>query len=280
MPVDKLADALALTEIGPGRYSAENDIRGERGVVFGGQLIAQLIVAGATADPDKTVKSAHALFARPVMVDDDVELQVDVLQRGRTFASASTSLWQHDKERARALVLLSAEEPDLIRHHSPMPEVPGPDGLPSSPRSDDVRIVGGVDINDATQVGEPSMQFWARHPDAGEDPAVGQGLLAHTSASLLIGTAMRPHEGVGQSAAHAAFSTGIIGHSMSFHEPFDATDWLLLAQTSTHAGRGRAYGTGEVFTRSGALVASYSQESMIRHFPEGVSPEGQESTIL
>ena len=56
MPVDKLADALALTEIGPGRYSAENDIRGERGVVFGGQLIAQLIVAGATADPDKTVK--------------------------------------------------------------------------------------------------------------------------------------------------------------------------------------------------------------------------------
>jgi acyl-CoA thioesterase-2 len=280
MPVETLVEALSLTPTGPGSFRAENDIRGERGVVFGGQLIAQLLVAGATADPSKSVKSAHALFARPVMVDEDVELRVDVLQKGRTFASVSTSLWQADKERARAMVLLSADEPDLIRHQTPMPEVPGPDTLALGYRDEDIRIVGGVDINDATTVGEPSLQIWTRYLDAGTDPAVGQGLVAYTSASLLIGTAMRPHEGVGQSAAHAAFSTGIIGHTISFHEPFDAREWLLLDHTSTFAGRGRAYGTGEIFRSDGRLVASYSQEGMIRHFPDGVSPEGQESTIL
>lgn len=280
MPVADLAATMQLEEIAPLTYRAPNYELGERGVVFGGQLIAQLLVAGSMADPTKMVKSAHALFARPVMVEDDVELRVDVLQAGRTFASATASLWQYDKERARAIVLLTAEEPDLIRHGSTMPDVPGPATAAPAFGNDDIRIVGDVDIQDADSVGEPELQIWARYPKAPDAPAVGQGLVAHTSASFLIGSAMRPHAGIGQSAAHAAFSTGIIGHSVSFHEPFDAHDWLLLSQRSTYAGRGRAYGTGEVFTAAGQLVASYSQESMIRHFPEGMSPVGQESTIL
>jgi acyl-CoA thioesterase-2 len=279
MSVPSLVEALELTEEAPNTYRAQNDERGERGVVFGGQLIAQLIVAGATADPGKRVKAAHGIFARPVMVDDDVELRVDVLQAGRTFASASASLWQYDKERARGMVLLTADEPDLIRHASAMPDVEGPDGLSPVPYNEHIRVAGGVDIQ-TDAVSDPSMQVWARHPDAGQDAAVGQGLLAHTTASFLIGTAMLPHPNMGQSAAHAEFSTGIIGHSISFHEPFDAREWVLLSHTSTYAGHGRVFGTGEVFTQAGQLVASYTQEGMIRHFPEGVSPVGQESTIL
>lgn len=280
MPVAELEDAFKLEQTGPGTYRAANYELGERGVVFGGQLIGQLIAAGAEADASKRVKSAHGIFARPVMVEDDVELRLDVLQAGRTFASATASIWQHDKERARALVLLTAEEPDLIRHATPMPDVPAPDELAPAFGNDNVRIVGNVDIQDPDFVGDPTMQIWVRLPSAPEEQAVAQGLLAHSTASFLIGTAMLPHEGVGQSAAHASFSTGIIGHAVSFHEPIDATDWLLLNQTSNYAGRGRVYGTGEVFSRAGDLVASYTQESMIRHFPEGVSPEGQESTIL
>ena len=280
MTVPDLVAALELEEIASNTYRAPNYEVGERGVVFGGQLIAQLIAVGAKADPAKMVKSAHAIFARPVMVEDDVELRVDVLQAGRTFASATASLWQQDKERARAIVLLSAEEPDLIRHASSMPDVAGPDDAPALSGNDNIRIVGGVDIEAAATIGEPSMQLWVRYPDAPDDLVIGQGLVAHTSASFLIGTAMRPHDGIGQSGAHASFSTGIIGHSISFQEPFDARDWLLLSQQSTYTGLGRAFGTGEVFRQDGQLVASYSQESMIRHFPEGVSPIGQESTVL
>jgi acyl-CoA thioesterase-2 len=92
MPVSELARTMDLEEIGPNTYRAQNHESGERGVVFGGQLIAQLIAAGATVDPTKMVKSASAVFARPVMVDEDVELRVDVLQAGRTFASESNLL--------------------------------------------------------------------------------------------------------------------------------------------------------------------------------------------
>jgi acyl-CoA thioesterase-2 len=281
MPVADLVEALQLEETGPNTFRAQNYELGERGVVFGGQLIAQLIAAGATVDPTKLVKSATALFARPVMVEDDVELRVDVLQSGRTFASATASLWQGPKERARAIVLLTAEEPDLIRHSSPMPDVPTADEIEGGAfGNENARIVGDIDIGDADAVHEPELQVWTRWPNATDEQAVSQGLLAQSSCSFLIATAMFPHAGVGQSAAHAAFSTGIIGHTISFHEPFDAREWMLLSQQSTYSGRGRAYGSGEVFSDDGRLIASYSQESMIRHFPEGISPEGQESTIL
>lgn len=282
MPVSDLADAMRLEPTGDNTYRADNYELNERGVVFGGQLIAQLIAAGATIDETKRVKSAHAVFARPVMAADPVELRVDALQTGRTFGSGTASLWQDGKERARATVLLTADEPDLIRHGSTMPDVAAADASPQMGKSPDVRVVDGIDILDADSTGDPEIDVWFRRSLVVEGPnaqAIQQGLLAHTSASFLIGAAMRPHAGVGQSAAHAAFSTGIIAHTISFHEPIDLTQWHLLHSTSTYAGRGRTYGSGEIFA-GGQLVASYSQESMVRHFPEGVSPDGQESTIL
>lgn len=280
MTVKTLVEALQLEETAPRTYRADNFEMGERGIVFGGQLIAQLLVAGATVDPSKRIKSAHALFARPVLVDQPVELRVDVLQAGKTFATATTSIWQDNKERARAMVLLTAEERDLIRYGSTMPNVGNPEDATPSLGNEDVRVVGGADIFSDAATGDPSIDVWFRIPDAASTQAEAQGLLAHSSASFLIGASMRPHEGVGQGAAHAAFSTGIIGHTVSFHEPVDVGAWHLLAHRNTYAGRGRVFGHGEVFDRGGQLVASFSQEAMVRHFPEGVSPEGQESTIL
>lgn len=286
MSVATLLETLDLEETVDGTYRTRNFDTGERGFTFGGQLLAQFIVASARTEQDKRVKSAHAVFARPVLVEQEAEISIDTLQSGRSFASVSASLSQGGKECSRALVLLTSEEPDLIRHAAEMPDVPTPEDLESEPSganwatSENVRIIGDVDILDPDCIGDPGMQVWMRWPDAGEDPAVAQGLLTHGSAGFLIGCALRPHPGVGQSAAHVEFSTGIIAHSVSFHELFDARDWLLYSQRSTYSGRGRAYGIGEVFTRTGQLVAGFSQESMIRHFPEGVSSAGRENTVL
>jgi acyl-CoA thioesterase-2 len=281
MPVGTLVEAMRLHEAEGGTFTAANYELGERGVVFGGQLIGQLIAAASRLDAGKSVKAIHAMFARPVLVADDVTLQLDALQNGRNFASGTVSIHQDGTERARALALLTADERDLIRHADAMPDVPSPSDVDPGPSGQaDLRVLGGVDFLDAEQVGEPTIAVWKRHPEATGDRAIAQALVAHTSASFLIGAAMRPHRGFGQSAAHAAFSTGIIGHSMSFHEPFDAREWMLFVQHSSTASRGRAYGTGQVFDQSGLLVASFSQESMIRHFPEGMSPVGRETTVL
>ncbi|HKA03991.1 MAG TPA: acyl-CoA thioesterase domain-containing protein [Acidimicrobiales bacterium] len=281
--VPDLVAALDMTPAGPNRFVADNVQGGERGMVFGGELIAKMLVAAGRADGAKPVKAAHGLFGRTVQVTESVELDVDFLHRGRTFASASVSLLQGDRECARALVLLSEPEEDFIRHASPMPDVEGPDAsvpLPDPSSWREVRSVGGVDINDETTVGPAELSLWMRFPTAPDETVVSQGLLAHATAGYLIGTAMRPHEGVGQSLSHRAMSTGIIGHTISFHEDFDPHDWLLIHHDSPFAGRGRTFGRGAVFTQDGQLVASFSQEAMIRHFAGGQAPDRPVSTVL
>jgi acyl-CoA thioesterase len=75
---------------------------------------------------------------------------------------------------------------------------------------------------------------------------------------------MRPHKGVGQSQSHRTLSTGVISHTITFHRPRDAGEWVLLRQHSLFAGGRRAYGRRDIFTEGGQLVGSYVQDSMIR----------------
>ncbi|HEX3566442.1 MAG TPA: acyl-CoA thioesterase domain-containing protein [Acidimicrobiales bacterium] len=280
-----LASALEFEQADEGRCRFSNAGTGERGVVFGGQLLAQMMVAAATVDPagTKSVKSAHGLFARPVLVDEDMDVAVELLHGGRALSMVTTTVWQGDRPCARGQILLDVGEDDLIRHSPEAPAVDGPDaavpwGEPVEGR--EIRTVGGVDILDAESIGPAEVHVWVRTSGPRDDLVVNQALLAHATASFLIGTAMRPHAGVGQSVAHREISTGIVGHTISFHEDIAPDQWMLLANESPFAGRGRAFGRGQVFTRSGQLVASFSQESMIRHFPTGQSAAGREATVL
>ena len=253
-----------------------------RGIVFGGHLLAQLTVAAGRTDPAKTVKSAHGVFSRTVSADEPVEVEVDVVHSGRALTTASTTLRQRGSECARAIVLLTSVEPDLISHRDEMPVVAGPSegAFTVDSFGREVQIVGGVDRADPGVVAPPELNVWVRVPEAAPDQLAAQAMLAHASAGYLMGTHMLPHEGIGERMAHTDFSTGILGHTVSFHEPVDLTGWMLIAQRSTYTGRGRAYGVGQVFTEGGDLVASFSQEALMRPFPEGQSPAGRESTIL
>ena len=98
---------------------------------------------------------------------------------------------------------------------------------------------------------------------------MNQALLAYASDGFLIATAMRPHEGIGQSMAHVSVATTVLTQTLTFHEPFRAGDWLLLDQRSTYAGRGRSHGAADVFTADGRLVASFTQDNMVRDIPPG-----------
>jgi acyl-CoA thioesterase len=87
---------------------------------------------------------------------------------------------------------------------------------------------------------------------------------------------MRPHPGAGQALAHVSISTTVITQTLTFHDPFYAGDWLLLAQRSPHAGSGRSFGRADVFSADGHLVASFSQENMIRAFDTDRAPAAGE----
>ncbi len=283
-----LKDFLAVLDLTPAgedpdggalRYTAGSLDEGH-GVVFGGQLLAQTVVAGASSMPDKEVKSLHTVFARGASMSAPLEIDVEVLHQGRALGSASVTIHQGDRICTRSTLLLQAPDPDLIRHQPSMPAVGSPDAFEARPVAPwwDVRIVDDVDISDPALVGPSELGVWSRFPGAPDDLTTSQALLAYASDGFLIATAMRPHAGVGQALAHVSISTTVLTQAITFHEPFDAGQWLLLAHEAPYAGRGRGYGRADAFTEDGRLVATYVQENMIRSYPEGQAPaDGQRS---
>jgi acyl-CoA thioesterase II len=269
LTTDSLLDALRLAETGPDRYQAGNADAGH-GVIFGGQLMAQSVVAALAGQDGRTVKTLHTVFARGGRPDSPVELAVDRMHAGRSFASTTVTIGQGDRLIARSQVLLSADEPDFILHADPAPAAPPPAGDGGAAADGDggggweVSIAGGVDIDDPDALGPPDLDVWTRFAGAPDDAAVDQALLAFATDGFLIGAAMRPHPGVGQAQAHVTVATGVISHTLTFHEPAPARDWLLLSHHSPYAGRGRSYGRADVFRADGALVASFVQDAMIR----------------
>jgi acyl-CoA thioesterase II len=264
--IDSLLRSFKLEPTGCDTYRADN-MEGGHGVVFGGQLLGQSIVAGLAGQDGKAVKTVHTIFARSASPEAPLSITVERMHAGRAFASSTVTIGQGDRLCARSLVLLSASEPDFIRHADPPPPVPGPDHCtPAAQHLDgwEIRVVGDVDLDDPELVGPPELDVWTRFVGTPDDPALHQALLAFATDGFLIGTAMRPHAGVGQAQAHRSVSTGVISHTLTFHEPCSAGEWLLLSHRSSYAGRGRCYGRANVFRADGTSVAAFVQDGMIR----------------
>jgi acyl-CoA thioesterase len=257
-----LLGALEMERIEQHHYRAGRADLGH-GVVSGGQLLGQSLVAAAMGHDGKLPKTIHTVFARAATVDAPLDLLVQPIHAGRAFASSSVVVSQAGRTCAQSLVLLTADEPDLIRHA----DAAGPFIVPSEEPSDgswQVQVADGIDLSAPDEVGPPDVEVWVRFDGAPDDALLDQALLAFSTDFFLIGTAMRPHAGVGQAQSHRTLSTGVITHTLTFHEPAAARDWTLLEHHSTYAGRGRAYGRANVFRKDGALAASFVQDAMIR----------------
>ena len=219
-----ILNSLMLEQTGENRFRGPSVPSDFRPVVFGGQLMGQMIVAAAATLPDKNVKSLHAIFARAGTVKKPVDLDVDVMHAGRALASATVTARQGDRLLSRGLLLLDAGEPDLIRHSLPMPKVAGPAeaearGWPDG--GSEVRIVDGVDLMTTEVTGDPELNVWVKFDHAPQSQAVHQALLSWYTDPFLIAASMRPHPGIGQSMSHEVISTGVITHTLSFHEPVE-----------------------------------------------------------
>ena len=97
---------------------------------------------------------------------------------------------------------------------------------------------------------EARRDIWIKARSALSDaPAIHHSVFAYASDLTIIETALLPH---GRN------------HAIWYHRPFRTDEWLLYSQDSPAAAGGRGFNRGLVFTRSGELVASVTQEAMMR----------------
>jgi acyl-CoA thioesterase-2 len=262
--LDDLVACLALTEVAPGEVEAANlDIGYHR--VFGGQILAQVLAAAADASPEKSVKSLHILFPREGDTSRPMRYRVQRLQDGRTFGTTEVVATQGDKVISAALLSMHADEAGLHRSDSP-PAVGPPEEAVATDLAMvpwETRLVGGADLDDRAAAA-PRLEWWMRTPALGDDRRhLHQALLAHATDLTLIGTALRPFEGISQADSTVTLHTAVTSHTLWFHQPFRVDDWLLVAQHGPVVAHGRSFGRGDVYAGD-QLVASFAQEAMVR----------------
>ena len=98
-----------------------------------------------------------------------------------------------------------------------------------------------------------------------EDPVIHKAFLLYASDMGLIATANYPH---GVNFLTKNIQMASLDHAMWFHKEIDFNDWLLYAIDSPASGNSRGFSRGSIYTKSGELIASCTQEGLIRLWPE------------
>lgn len=280
---EDLLRVLAISEVKPGLMEAPNlDVGYHR--VFGGQILAQALLAAARCEPERTVGSLHVVFCREGDTASPMRYSPTLLHSGRTFATVGISAHQEpDPSRVIASAVVSLHSPaaltggprsghpDTTQRALHRSDAPPPVGPPDRAVPADLhmipwetRVVDGVDLGDR-RAGPPRLEWWMRTPalgSRGEEPRIHQALLAHATDLTPIGTALRPFEGLSVADSAGALRTAVTSHTLWFHQPFRIDEWLLVTQHATVTTLGRSFARGEVHTAD-ELVASFAQEAMV-----------------
>ena len=77
----------------------------------------------------------------------------------------------------------------------------------------------------------------------------------------LLDTTLLPH---GSGATDRSVMMASLDHAMWFRGPFRADEWLLYDQDSPSASGARGFNRGLIYNQSGELVASTTQEGLVR----------------
>ncbi len=272
-----LIELLALEPLELNIFRGSNRDIGT-GRIFGGQVLAQALVAARrTVEDDRPAHSLHGYFMLAGDLSAPVVYFVDRIRDGKSFTTRTVRAIQHGK--AIFAMTVSFQRPEEgPSHQQVMPDVTPPEQLPSEldllrAHADELnpelrRILTQdrpLDFRpvDALAPGqEPRRYVWIRAVgEIGGDPLHHQAVLAYASDYGLLEAALRPH---GLKFRDPDLMLASLDHAVWFHRPCRVDDWLLHVIESPTSASARAFARGAFFTRDGTLVASTTQEGLLR----------------
>lgn len=268
---DDALQRIAIRERGDGSYEGWG-VRGFRTRTFGGSVLGQCLRAASTvASPERHVNALHAYFLAPGMPQRPFVYSAEPLKLGRSLDVVNVVAEQND----RTVMAMQAS----FHSHEPSPEfqisapvVPGPEELPAEVGGppgtnpdvrgpferrhvDEADLPGGVDPNHRRR----AVWLRTRHAIPDDRQPTHAALLAYAIDFLITRVAHDPLEGAGLSPVGAS-----LDHTMWFHRNFRADEWLLLSTEAVSYAGSRAMSRCLIYTEAGELVASASQEALLR----------------
>ncbi|MCI4645469.1 MAG: acyl-CoA thioesterase II [Hyphomonadaceae bacterium] len=280
-PVKNLLELLDLERLEVDLFRGQSADEDTSQRVFGGQVIAQSLVAAYGTVEDRLCHSLHAYFIRPGDPKIPIIYEVDRARDGGSFTTRRVIAIQHGKQIFNMACSFHIEE-DGWHHQHEMPGVQGPEDLPNieqlrravadkvpehqrkeflRARAIEIREIDPMDLFEPKPMPEVSDLWFRVAREIDEEPWLHQCLLAYASDMRLLGTAHRPH---GVSWMTGQVMGASLDHSMWFHAPVKFDEWLLYSMDAPFAGGARSFNRGKIYDRNGKLVASVAQEGLMR----------------
>ncbi len=278
----ELVELLSLEKIEENVYRGiSRNLVGKR--VFGGQVLGQALRA-ASYTTDRPAHSLHAYFLYGGDINSPILYQVDRLRDGKSFVSRQVRAIQHCRTIFTAMISFAHPEEGL-NYQISEPEYPAPEQVkseaelkkmfvefvPENVRASFMRDrhidIRPIDPSNPfqPQPEAPSYSHYLRTHDKIapeiDELSLHQAIAAFYSDFTLMTTALRPH---GLSYLSPSLQCSSIDHAMWFHRPVVMDRWLLYCFDSPISIDTRGFAQGQVFNRSGQLIASTAQEGLIR----------------
>jgi len=292
MNISEFLELMDIEPAGPDRWIAHSPDNGWVRV-FGGQVIAQSLVAAQRTVEARAPHSLHAYFILGGDPAAPIELSVERVRDGRSFSVRRVTARQRGEIMFFMSVSFQVEEPGDLEHALPMPAVTPPEQTPDpvalaaagSPEQaarvrDFFQRISPIELRPLDPrryrpstpgiLSDPRQSLWIRlKGPLPDDPAIHRAALVYLSDMTLIDTVLVAH---GYSIARGQFQTASLDHAVWLHRPFRADDWLLYAQESPTAQGARGLTRALLYTRDGVLAATTAQEGLVRRRPTEILP--------
>lgn len=274
-----LARLLDLHQLDQSRFLTRNHQKNFRNTLFGGQVLAQaLMAAGRTVD-GRPPNSMHAYFLRAGVADSHVEYQVTCLRDGKSVSTRAVNAIQNNELIFSMSASFHGDEPGY-KHQLRRPQASiAPNVLlQQAANANDLHLareaseaLGSTPIEivpydhsifNKQSSDKAEVRFWARSAGTLGDEALRHYCaLAFASDIGLLATSLLPHNA---SLFAGDVFPASMDHSIWFHAQPNFERWHQYITTSPWAGSARALCLGALYDESDNLVASVSQEGLIR----------------
>ena len=278
-----LIDLLDLQPIAANTYLGESVTIGSA-IVFGGQVLAQAVNAAYRTIPkNRFLHSLHAYFLEAGDLNLPITYDVAEMRNGGSFSTRRVTASQNGK----TIFILAAsfhKKEDGFEHQVAMNAgIKQPEELLSWEEMADqfeaflpkslhsfltierpiafkpVEIPNPLEPQNSA----PTEQTWFKlKGDIPEmDTALKHQILTYISDYNVLNAAFKPN---GKTYSFANTMTASLDHSMWFFRDFDFSDWMLFSAESPNTFGARGLVKANIFTRDGKLVASLTQEGLLR----------------
>lgn len=280
MTADEFVALFDLAPAGEDRFTGLSPQNGWRRV-FGGQVLAQALVAAERTVAGREPHSLHAYFLLGGDPKRPILYEVERPRDGRSFTTRRVVA----RQGGEAIFVMTASFHAVeagFDHATPMPQAPDPETCPDMFTAVDLlegptrfRMKGmietiwpiefrPIDLSRYALQPKPEavQKVWIRIGERlPDEPALHRAALLYLSDMILIDTALRPH---GLTIHDPRLQVASLDHAFWLHRPRRADEWLLYVLDSPNASNATGLARGLLYARDGTLVASVAQEGLLR----------------